>query len=86
MIMFQKEKLLCRIMLHLPDRADMILKVKKSLAETVTGANELHFQLSSTVVSEESQTISSESSASPIAPPIRISGSKNEARLYLISL
>ena len=49
---------------------------EKSVAETVTGANELHFQLSSTVVSEESQTISSGSSASLITPPIRSSDSK----------
>lgn len=49
---------------------------EKSIAETVTGANELHFQLSSTVVSEEGQTISGESSASLITPAIRISGSK----------
>ena len=49
---------------------------EKSVAETVTGTNELHSQLSGTLVSEESQTISSESSASLITPPIRSSESK----------
>ena len=49
---------------------------EKSVAETVTGTNELHFQLSSTLVLEESRTISSESSASLITPPIRSSESK----------
>ena len=42
---------------------------EKSVAETVTGTNELHFQLSSTLVLEESRTISSESSATCTAAP-----------------